>query len=57
MKRKYKVTMIDENGSGEVANYNATDIISLFMIIAKETLNKESKWGLKKIIIEDLSND
>lgn len=52
MKRKYKVTYIDSNGSGITETYSASDIINLFMIIAKESMYRNHEYGLKKMIIE-----
>lgn len=54
MKRLYEVTYIDNNGCAVNEIYTATDLIALFMILAKESINRETKYGLKKLIIEEM---
>ena len=56
-KRNYQVTFIDTNNCQEVDHYTASDIISLFMIIAKEMMHRDLKYGLKKLLIEDISHE
>ena len=51
------MTYIDSNGSGVTETYSAYDIISLFMIIAKESMYRHHEYGLSKLIIEEIDND
>ena len=53
------MTYVDSNGSGVVETYTASDIIHLFMILAKESMHRKFKHGLKKMIIEieEIAND
>lgn len=56
-KREYLVSYIDKNGVAQTESYSASDLISLFMVIAKESIHREMEWGLKRITIEDITDD
>lgn len=52
-KKEYKVTLIDGNNVAVSETYRSSDIISLFMILAKEAMYREIQYGLKRMVIED----
>lgn len=54
MKKMYEVTIIDTNNCATNEIYDATTIIALFLILAKEIDNRDDQYGIKKIIIEEL---
>ena len=56
-KKLYKVSYIDKNSVAQVETYSASDIIMLFMVLAKEAVYRESEYGLRKLIIEEILND
>ena len=51
-KKLYKVSYIDKNNVAQIETYSASDIIMLFMVLAKEAIHREFEWGLKKLVIE-----
>lgn len=51
-KKKYTVTLIDVNNVASEDTYNTRDIISLFMILAKELIHRDLEYEIKKIIID-----
>ena len=55
MKKMFEVVFIDSNGSATNEIYSCTDIIVLFAIIAKELVNKDLEFEIKKIIIEEIN--
>ena len=56
-KKLYKVSYIDKNNVAQMETYSASDIIMLFMVLAKEAVYRESEYGLRKLIIEEILND
>ena len=55
-KRHYLVTIIDFNNVAISETYSASDVINLFMIIAKEMMHRELEYGLKKLIVEEITS-
>lgn len=54
MKKMYEVVLIDNNGCATSEVYDCSDMTVLFAILAKELMNKNIEYGIRKIIIEEL---
>lgn len=55
MKKMYEVVIIDSNNCATNEIYTCSDIIMLFAILAKELVNKDMEYEVKKIIIEEIN--
>ena len=55
MKKVFEVTIIDNNGCATNEVYTCSDITIMFAILAKELVNKDLEYEVKKIIIEEVT--
>ena len=53
MKKVFEVTIIDNNGCATNEVYTCSDITILFAILAKELVNKDLEYEVKKIVITE----
>ncbi len=55
MKKQFEVVIIDSNNCATNEVYTCSDITILFAILAKELVNKDLEYEVKKIIIEEVT--
>lgn len=53
-KKQFEVVFIDKNGCASNELYTCSDITVLFAILAKELVNKDMEYEVKKIVVEEI---